>query len=103
MTASSIGAAKGAGYARYLESKTVAPERGGYYLTPSGEPTQAPGRWLASHPTLAQLGIDEDNIDGHDLIALMDGKHPQTGRWLRRAGAPRRSRPARRWWSCRGE
>jgi hypothetical protein len=43
MTAASIGAAKGGGYARYLESKTVEPERGDYYLTPGGEPTQAPG------------------------------------------------------------
>ena len=47
MTAASIGAAKGGGYARYLESKTVEPERGDYYLSPDGEPTQAPGRWLA--------------------------------------------------------
>ncbi len=29
MTAASIGASRGGGYARYLESKTVAPERGG--------------------------------------------------------------------------
>jgi ornithine carbamoyltransferase len=28
MTAASIGAAKGGGYARYLESKTIQPERG---------------------------------------------------------------------------
>ena len=48
MTAASIGAAKGGGYARYLESKTVEPERGDYYLSPDGEPTQAPGQWLAS-------------------------------------------------------
>ena len=44
MTAASIGAGKGGGYARYLEGKTVAPERGDYYLTPDGEMTQAPGR-----------------------------------------------------------
>jgi hypothetical protein len=44
MTAASIGAAKSGGYARYLESKTVTPERGDYYLSPEGEPTQAPGR-----------------------------------------------------------
>lgn len=48
MTVSSIGAAKGGGYARYLEGKTVAPVCGYCHLTPSGEPTQAPGRWLAS-------------------------------------------------------
>ena len=55
MTAASIGAAKGGGYARYLESKTVEPERGDYYLSPEGEPTQAPGQWLASPDTLARL------------------------------------------------
>jgi hypothetical protein len=32
MTAASIGASRGGGYARYLESKTVEPERGDYYL-----------------------------------------------------------------------
>ncbi len=36
MTAASIGAAKGGGYARYLESKTSEPERGDYYLSPDG-------------------------------------------------------------------
>jgi hypothetical protein len=41
MTTSSIGAAKGGGYARYLEGKTVEPERGDYYLMPGGEPVQA--------------------------------------------------------------
>ena len=37
MTAASIGVARGGGYARYLESKTVEPEHGDYYLTPDGE------------------------------------------------------------------
>ena len=87
MTASSIGASKGGGYARYLEGKTVAPERGDYYLTPGGEPAQAPGRWLASPDTLARLGIEESTVHGPDFIALMEGKHPRDGRWLRRAGA----------------
>jgi conjugative relaxase-like TrwC/TraI family protein len=87
MTASSIGAAKGGGYARYLEGKTVQPERGDYYLTPGGEPAQAPGRWLASADTLAQLGIDGTTVDGPDFIALMEGRHPRDGGWLRRAGA----------------
>jgi hypothetical protein len=32
MTAASIGASRGGGYARYLENKTVQPERGDYYL-----------------------------------------------------------------------
>src|ERR1700722_12794032 len=87
LTASSIGAAKGAGYARYLESKTVEPERGDYYLNPSGEPTQAPGRWLASSHALARLGIDSRTIDGPDFIALMEGRHPRSDGWLRAAGA----------------
>ncbi len=87
MTAASIGAAKGGGYARYLESKTVEPERGDYYLSPEGEPTQAPGQWLATPDTLARLGIEGSTIEGREFISLMEGKHPRSGRWLRRAGA----------------
>jgi conjugative relaxase-like TrwC/TraI family protein len=87
MTAASIGAGKGGGYARYLESKTIEHERGDYYLSPTGEPTQAPGQWLARADTLARLGIEGATIDGREFIALMEGKHPRSGRWLRRAGA----------------
>jgi conjugative relaxase-like TrwC/TraI family protein len=87
LTASSIGAAQGGEYSRYLESKTVEPERGDYYLNPSGEPTQAPGRWLASPETLARLGIEGGAVDGPDFIALMEGRHPRTNGWLRAAGA----------------
>ena len=87
MTAASIGAAKGPGYARYLESKTIVPERGDYYLSPTGEPVQAPGRWLASPGTLARLGIDGQEIDGRDFVALMEGRHPASGSWLRPEGA----------------
>jgi conjugative relaxase-like TrwC/TraI family protein len=88
MTAASIGAARGGGYARYLESKTVAPERGDYYLTPDGEMAQAPGRWLADTETLGRLGIVAgEQLDGADFIALMEGRHPGTGRWMRPEGA----------------
>jgi conjugative relaxase-like TrwC/TraI family protein len=88
MTAASIGASRGGGYARYLEGKTVEPERGDYYLTPDGEMAQAPGRWLSDPDTLASLGIEPDRpIDGPDFIALMEGRHPGTGRWLRAEGA----------------
>jgi conjugative relaxase-like TrwC/TraI family protein len=88
MTAASIGASRGGGYARYLEGKTVEPERGDYYLTPDGEMAQAPGRWLADEETLARLGIEAgEPVDGADFIALMEGSHPGTGRWLRREGA----------------
>jgi conjugative relaxase-like TrwC/TraI family protein len=88
MTASSIGAGKGGGYARYLESKTVEPERGDYYLSPAGEPVQAPGRWLADEDTLRMLGVTPDQpVVGGDFIAVMDGRHPVTGQWLRPQGA----------------
>src|SRR5665213_2406377 len=88
VSAASIGAAKGGGYARYLEAKTVAPERGDYYLTPDGELTQAPGRWLTDPETLARLGIESaDTVDGGHFVALMEGRHPTSGRWLRPEGA----------------
>ena len=87
VTASSIGAAKGGGYVRYLEGKTVQPERGDYYLTPGGEPAEAPGRWLASADTLARLGIEGSVVDGPDFVALMEGRHPRDSGWLRQAGA----------------
>ncbi len=88
MTAASIGASRGGGYARYLESKTVEPERGDYYLTPDGEMTQAPGRWVADAETLKRLGVQAGGpVDGADFIALMEGRHPGTGRWLRPEGA----------------
>ena len=75
---------RGGGYARYLESKTIQPERGDYYLTPDGELTQAPGRWLADAETLERLGVQAGGpVDGADFIALMEGRHPGTGRWLR--------------------
>ncbi len=88
MTAASIGASRGGGYARYLESKTVEPERGDYYLTPDGEMAQAPGRWLADPETLERLGVQAGGpVDGADFTALMEGRHPGTGRWLRPEGA----------------
>jgi conjugative relaxase-like TrwC/TraI family protein len=88
MTASSIPAARGGVYARYLEGKTVEPERGDYYLTPDGEMAQAPGRWLTSGETLERLGVQAgEPVVGEDFIALMEGRHPETGEWLRPEGA----------------
>ena len=88
MTAASIGASRGGGYAHYLEGKTVAPERGDYYLTPDGEMVQAPGRWLSDPETLGRLGIQAgEPVDGADFIALMEGRHPDSGLWLRPEGA----------------
>ncbi len=88
MTAASIGAGRGPGYAQYLEGKTIAPEQGDYYLTPDGELTEAPGQWLSDPETLARLGIDGSApVDGRQFVALMEGRDPGTGRWLRPAGA----------------
>jgi conjugative relaxase-like TrwC/TraI family protein len=88
MSAASIGASRGGGYARYLESKTVAPERGDYYLTPDGEITQAPGGWLTDDDALLALGVEPGKpVQGADFISLMEGRHPGTGRWLRPQGA----------------
>jgi conjugative relaxase-like TrwC/TraI family protein len=88
MTASSIGSSSAGGYARYLEGKIIEPERGDYYLTPDGEPAQAPGRWLSDAETLARLGIDADRpVRGADFVALMEGRHPATGDWIRPEGA----------------
>jgi conjugative relaxase-like TrwC/TraI family protein len=88
MTAMSIKADSAAGYARYLESKTVAPERGDYYLGPTSEAAQAPGRWHAAQATLERLGIVSDGtVDGRHFVALMEGRHPGTGEWLRPEGA----------------
>jgi conjugative relaxase-like TrwC/TraI family protein len=88
MTAASIGPSRGGGYARYLESKTVEPEGGDYYLTPDGEMAQAPGRWLSDTETLERLGVQPgEPVDGKDFIALMEGRQPGTGRWLRPEGA----------------
>jgi conjugative relaxase-like TrwC/TraI family protein len=87
MTAQSIGAGDAVEYARYLESKTITPELGDYYLTPDGEPTQAPGLWLSSADSLARLGIEGERIEGRDFVRLMKGRHPRSGEWLRRAGA----------------
>jgi len=88
VSASSIAAASGGGYARYLEAKTINSGRGDYYLTPDGQLTQSPGRWLADSETLVRLGIDPDSpVAGQDFVSLMEGRDPRTGRWLRPEGA----------------
>ena len=86
LTASSIAAAKGSGYARYLESKTVEPHRGDYYLNADGEPAQAPGRWLVAPTTRTRLGLPDGPVEGPDFVALMEGRHPRSGGWVRAAG-----------------
>ena len=71
LTAASTGVGKGGGYARYLESKTVAPERGDYYLSPTGSPPKPPAngwhrrkRWPGWVLTLVRLGPGFCGVDG---------------------------------------
>jgi conjugative relaxase-like TrwC/TraI family protein len=79
---------RASGYARYLESKTVEHEHGDYYLTPDGEMTEPAGRWHAEPETLERLGITTGAVvDGEDFLALMEGRHPGSGEWVRREGA----------------
>jgi conjugative relaxase-like TrwC/TraI family protein len=50
--------------------------------------TEPAGRWLAAAETLERLGITTGEVvDGDDFLALMEGRHPATGEWVRREGA----------------
>lgn len=88
MTAASIPAATARGYADYLDAKTVAPERGDYYLGPDGSPAEAPGRWLGDPAALARVGVEAGELQPDELRALMAGRRPGEGEpvWLRAAG-----------------
>jgi conjugative relaxase-like TrwC/TraI family protein len=88
MTAASIGAGQAAGYAAYLESRTVAPSRGDYYLSASGEPTEAQGVWHVLDETRERLGLEAgEAVRAEQLVALMEGRHPVSGEFIRQAGA----------------
>jgi len=88
MTAASIGATSARGYADYLESRTVAPEQGDYYLGRDGAPAEAPGRWLTDPAALARVGVAPGTVEPDHLRALMEGRRPGAGdpAWLRAAG-----------------
>jgi conjugative relaxase-like TrwC/TraI family protein len=87
-SAASIGAGQAAGYSAYLESRTVAPSRGDYYLSPSGEPTEAPGVWHMLDETRERLGLEAGQaVRAEQIVALMEGRHPVSGEFIRRAGA----------------
>jgi hypothetical protein len=92
MTAASIPASTASGYADYLQSRTVAPEQGDYYLGRDGAPTEAAGQWLTDPRALSQVGVTAtDLVAADDLRALMAGR--EAGRpadeaeWIRPAGA----------------
>ncbi|HEX4805182.1 MAG TPA: MobF family relaxase [Conexibacter sp.] len=91
MTAKSIPAASAAGYADYLQSRTVAPEQGDYYLGRDGAPAEAPGRWIGDPDAYVRVGVTPGPVVPEELRALMDGRRPQPGAdgepvWLRNAG-----------------
>jgi conjugative relaxase-like TrwC/TraI family protein len=88
MTGASIGAGQAAGYSAYLESRTVAPSRGDYYLSPAGEPTETPGVWHVLDESRERLGLETgEAVRAEQLVRLMEGRHPGTGEFIRRAGA----------------
>ncbi len=61
---------------------------GDYYLTPDGELAEAPGQLALGPGDAGSSRVDPAApVDGADFIALMEGRHPGTGAWLRRAGA----------------
>jgi len=87
MTAASIGAGEATDYGAYLESRTVASARGDYYLSAEGEPVEAPGRWHILGETLERLGLRAgEPVRAEELVALMEGRHPASGEFIRRAG-----------------
>jgi conjugative relaxase-like TrwC/TraI family protein len=50
--------------------------------------TEPAGRWLSDPETLERMGITTGPVvDGDDFLALMEGRHPATGDWVRREGA----------------
>lgn len=92
MTAASIPATAAAGYADYLDSRTVSPEQGDYYLGRDGAPAEAPGRWLTDEAALRRVGVTTgERVVAEDLRALMEGRSPSSPRelpvWLRAAAA----------------
>lgn len=87
MTASSIPAASGGGYAGYLHDRTVAPEQGDYYLGRDGLPAESPGRWIGEADALARVGLAPGPVQPDDLRALMAGQRPGApAEFLRSAG-----------------
>lgn len=91
MTAASIKAAGAVGYADYLESKTIAPGQGDYYLGRDGVPAEAPGRWIGDPDAYMRVGVTPGRVEPGELRALMEGRRPALGPdgepvWLRNAG-----------------
>jgi conjugative relaxase-like TrwC/TraI family protein len=66
----------------------VAPARGDYYLSASGEPTEAQGVWHVLDETRERLGLQPgEAVRAEQLVRLMEGRHPVSGEFIRRAGA----------------
>ena len=96
MTTASIGASKGGGYARYLEGKTVEPERGDYYLTPDGELAAGSGPLACRRRRRStRLGIECRRAGGRRGFRRVDGGPSPADRALA-AARGRGWRPGRR-------
>lgn len=84
-----IAGADAKGFAEYLTSTSA---RGDYYLganTGDGEGSScgAEGRWHGSPQALAALGLSAEHpVQRDELLLLMEGRSPETGETIRRAG-----------------
>ena len=77
-----IQASAAAGAARYFAGERGS--RGDYYLEPTGRQGEPPGRWVGDEQALRALGLDRGaKVSEHDLLALMQGRHPRTGGTVR--------------------
>src|SRR5665213_2354428 len=58
------------------------------YLSASGEPTEAQGVWHVLDETREWLGLEAgEAVRAEQLVALMEGRHPVSGEFVRQAGA----------------
>lgn len=65
--------------ADYFLDLAVQRNRGDYYSGPEGEAVECPGAWLGK--LAARLGLSGD-VTIEQLLRLLDGCHPETGKRL---------------------
>jgi conjugative relaxase-like TrwC/TraI family protein len=87
MTAQSIGAGKAAGTPVTWSRRPWLRNAGTTTSPRRGSPPRPPdGGWRRLTRSRG-WGSRDRRVEGRDFISLMEGKHPRSGRWLRRAGA----------------
>jgi conjugative relaxase-like TrwC/TraI family protein len=84
LTVAKVTAAQAAGYAEYLEGRSVASWLGDYYLK-DGDRVEAQGRWVGG--ALAMGADGDEPVSGEQLRALMAVQRPDNGLPLRASGA----------------